>query len=35
MGLARKGLAVALLAGLSLLSGGASAWEQDKTYNIT
>ncbi|EKP4475410.1 bifunctional UDP-sugar hydrolase/5'-nucleotidase [Cronobacter dublinensis] len=35
MGLARKGLAVALLAGLSLLSGGAAAWEQDKTYNIT
>ncbi|EGT5186240.1 bifunctional UDP-sugar hydrolase/5'-nucleotidase [Cronobacter sakazakii] len=35
MGLARKGLAVALLAGLSLLSGGAFAWEQDKTYNIT
>nr|ELY4430680.1 bifunctional UDP-sugar hydrolase/5'-nucleotidase [Cronobacter sakazakii] len=35
MGLARKGLAVALLAGISLLSGGASAWEQDKTYNIT
>ncbi|EOV9548319.1 bifunctional UDP-sugar hydrolase/5'-nucleotidase UshA [Cronobacter sakazakii] len=35
MGLARKGLAVALLAGLSLLCGGASAWEQDKTYNIT
>ncbi|ELQ6039614.1 bifunctional UDP-sugar hydrolase/5'-nucleotidase [Cronobacter sakazakii] len=35
MGLARKGLAVALLAGLSLLSGRASAWEQDKTYNIT
>ncbi|EPP6259097.1 bifunctional UDP-sugar hydrolase/5'-nucleotidase UshA [Cronobacter sakazakii] len=35
MGLARKGLAVALLGGLSLLSGGASAWEQDKTYNIT
>ncbi|EOW6736583.1 bifunctional UDP-sugar hydrolase/5'-nucleotidase UshA [Cronobacter dublinensis] len=35
MGLARKGLTVALLAGLSLLSGGASAWEQDKTYNIT
>ncbi|EOW6512911.1 bifunctional UDP-sugar hydrolase/5'-nucleotidase UshA [Cronobacter malonaticus] len=35
MGLARKGLAVALLAGLSLVSGGASAWEQDKTYNIT
>ncbi|ELY6327052.1 bifunctional UDP-sugar hydrolase/5'-nucleotidase [Cronobacter malonaticus] len=35
MGLARKGLAVALLAGLSLLSGGASAWEKDKTYNIT
>ncbi|EKA1000989.1 bifunctional UDP-sugar hydrolase/5'-nucleotidase [Cronobacter sakazakii] len=35
MGLARKGLAVALLAGLSLLSGGASAWEQDKTNNIT
>ncbi|ALB61971.1 UDP-sugar hydrolase; 5'-nucleotidase [Cronobacter condimenti 1330] len=35
MGFARKGLAVALLAGLSLLSGGASAWEQDKTYNIT
>ncbi|ELY7393049.1 bifunctional UDP-sugar hydrolase/5'-nucleotidase [Cronobacter universalis] len=35
MGLARKGLAVALLAWLSLLSGGASAWEQDKTYNIT
>ncbi|MDI6441178.1 bifunctional UDP-sugar hydrolase/5'-nucleotidase UshA [Cronobacter dublinensis] len=35
MGLARKGLAVALLAGLSLLSCGAAAWEQDKTYNIT
>ncbi|EOW2371273.1 bifunctional UDP-sugar hydrolase/5'-nucleotidase UshA [Cronobacter sakazakii] len=35
MGLARKGLAVALLAGLSLLSGRATAWEQDKTYNIT
>ncbi|MDI6477839.1 bifunctional UDP-sugar hydrolase/5'-nucleotidase UshA [Cronobacter dublinensis] len=35
MGLVRKGLAVALLAGLSLLSGGAAAWEQDKTYNIT
>ncbi len=35
MGLARKGLVVALLAGLSLLSGGAAAWEQDKTYNIT
>ncbi|WP_426726396.1 bifunctional UDP-sugar hydrolase/5'-nucleotidase UshA [Cronobacter dublinensis] len=35
MGLARKGFAVALLAGLSLLSGGAAAWEQDKTYNIT
>ncbi|WP_105640237.1 bifunctional UDP-sugar hydrolase/5'-nucleotidase UshA [Cronobacter dublinensis] len=35
MGLARKGLAVTLLAGLSLLSGGAAAWEQDKTYNIT
>ncbi|KAB2169173.1 bifunctional UDP-sugar hydrolase/5'-nucleotidase [Cronobacter sakazakii] len=35
MGLARKGLAVALLAGLSLLSGGAFAWEQDKAYNIT
>ncbi|ELY9423723.1 bifunctional UDP-sugar hydrolase/5'-nucleotidase [Cronobacter dublinensis] len=35
MGLARKGLAVGLLAGLSLLSGGAAAWEQDKTYNIT
>ncbi|MDI6428229.1 bifunctional UDP-sugar hydrolase/5'-nucleotidase UshA [Cronobacter dublinensis] len=35
MGLARKGLAVALLVGLSLLSGGAAAWEQDKTYNIT
>lgn len=28
-------MAVALLAGLSLLSGGAFAWEQDKTYNIT